>query len=155
MTKPDRLRLRAEDLDDLMVIAAVLQDARITLREMVYARDEKRFMAAFNRYRRETLDDIECKDGWTRCQTALVIGAVESVQWRGIDTSDLDRELQIFTMLGLSAEEGYELMLIFTDEGAIRLNLGDISVQLQDFGECECCNPPEPIVDVQPATSDG
>ena len=49
---------RRPTAEDLAVIAAFLQDARIPLREMVYSRrSERRFMAAFTRYRREQQAD--------------------------------------------------------------------------------------------------
>ena len=51
------LRLRAMDEDDLQVIAACLQDALVPLREMAFMGEERRFMAAFNRFQWERLAD--------------------------------------------------------------------------------------------------
>ena len=63
----DKLRLKAADCEDLAIIAAFLQDARIPLREMVFAPGERRFMAAFTRYRREKQADPSSCDGLTEC----------------------------------------------------------------------------------------
>ena len=49
-----KLRLKATDPEDLAVIAACVQDARASVREMLFAPDERRFAAAFVRYRRES-----------------------------------------------------------------------------------------------------
>ena len=51
MTDTTKLRLRATDVEDLAVIAACLQDARVSVREMLFAPDEHRFAAAFLRPR--------------------------------------------------------------------------------------------------------
>ena len=55
----DKLRLKAGDARIWRVIAACLQDARIPLREMVFSPDERRFAAAFNRYRRERMQRLD------------------------------------------------------------------------------------------------
>ena len=68
----ERLRLRAVDPDDLSVIAACLQDALIPLSEMAYLADQRRFVAAFTRFRRECLADPASCEGMTQCQSALV-----------------------------------------------------------------------------------
>ena len=67
----DCLRLKAVDTEDLSVVAACLQDALIPLREMVYLPDERRFLAAFTRFRRECLADPADCDGLTQCQSVL------------------------------------------------------------------------------------
>ena len=67
------LRLKAEDGDDLSVIAACLQDALIPLSEMVYLAEERRFLAAFTRFRRECLADPAQCEGLTQCQSVLVV----------------------------------------------------------------------------------
>jgi hypothetical protein len=151
--RPDRLRLRAEDLEDLAVLAACLQDARVSLREMVFDPNERRFMAAFLRYRRETVVDPGCTDGWTRCPTALVFNRVESVRYRGLDTADETAEHRVLTMLGRTVETGFEVMLFFADGGAIRLEMGEVQARLDDFGECECCQPPADPLAAELATA--
>ncbi len=75
----ERLRLKAEDGDDLSVIAACLQDALIPLSEMVYLAEERRFLAAFTRFRRECLaDPAECA-GLTQVNAVLAFSEVEAV----------------------------------------------------------------------------
>ncbi len=83
----DRLRLRAADCEDLAVIAACLQDARVPLKEMAFAPAERRFMAAFTRYRRELQADPSSCEGLTECPSALVFDEIEEVKYRGIDTA--------------------------------------------------------------------
>ena len=99
----DKLRLKAADCEDLAIIAACLQDARIPLREMVFAPGERRFMAAFTRYRREKQADPSSCDGLTECASALVFEGIEEVKHKGLELDDLDREL---TLLTIATEPG-------------------------------------------------
>ena len=67
------------------MIAACLQDARSSLREMVFSPDERRFVAAFTRYRRERMPDWSSCEGLTECLTALVFDEIDEVKYRGLD----------------------------------------------------------------------
>jgi hypothetical protein len=132
-----RLRLKAVDADDLSVMAACLQDALIPLSEMVYLPDERRFLAAFTRFRRECLADPNCCDGLTQCQSVLTFNNVECVKHHGIDRRFGGVKLEFLTML---AEPGGEdglmtVVLIFAGDMALQLRLRGIAATLCDFGE--------------------
>jgi hypothetical protein len=53
MAHPRPLKLRARDLDDMAVIAAMLQDAVVRPAEMTYLAQEKRFVMVLSRFRWE------------------------------------------------------------------------------------------------------
>jgi hypothetical protein len=53
MAHPRPLKLRARDLDDMAVIAAMLQDAVVRPAEMTYLAREKRFVMVVSRFRWE------------------------------------------------------------------------------------------------------
>jgi len=53
MERPRPLKLRARDLDDMAVIAAMLQDAVVRPAEMTYLARDKRFVMVFSRFRWE------------------------------------------------------------------------------------------------------
>ena len=76
--KADGLRLRACDKEDVQVIAACLQDALIPLREMAFMAEERRFLAAFNRFQWERLADPVDASGLTLCQSVLRIDHVDN-----------------------------------------------------------------------------
>ncbi|MGI9418989.1 MAG: DUF2948 family protein [Geminicoccaceae bacterium] len=135
--KPDEpLRLRALDRDDLQVIAACLQDALVPLREMAFMADERRFMAAFNRFQWERLADPGDAKSLTLCQSVLRVDHVNGVQYRG-----LDRELDgiKFELLTIQLEPsdggGFMLVLVFAGDVALKLEISDLQVMLQDFGD--------------------
>ncbi|MEM7044474.1 MAG: DUF2948 family protein [Pseudomonadota bacterium] len=131
----EHLRIRAKDRDDLQVIAACLQDALVPLREMAYMADEQRFLAAFNRFRWECLvDPGECAD-LTLCQSVLRIDHVDSVQYRGLD-SELDGvKFELLTIQVDPQESGFHVTLLFAGDVALRLQVTELAVMLQDFGE--------------------
>lgn len=139
-TAGERLRLRAADCEDLAVIAACLQDARIPLREMAFQPHEKRFLAAFTRYRRERQADPSSCEGLTECQSALVFEGIEEVRYRGLETSDLERQLGLLT---IATEPGRERVihvdLVFEGDARIQLRTDAISCRLDDFGEPVPC----------------
>lgn len=130
-----RLRLRASDVEDLAVIAACLQDARVTVREMLFSPGERRFAAAFARYRREAQADWSSCEGLTECPSALVFEGIESVKYRGLDPADPDRELSLLT---IATEPGKERLihvdLIFQGDVHIQLRTDAIDCRLDDFG---------------------
>jgi hypothetical protein len=132
----DCLRLKAVDADDLSVMAACLQDALIPLSEMVYLPDERRFLAAFTRFRRECLADPSCCEGITQCQSVLTFDGVEGVKHHGIDRRFGGVKLEFLTMLAEPGEDGLvTVFLIFAGDMALQLRVRGIAASLCDFGE--------------------
>lgn len=132
----DSLRLRALDRDDLQVIAACLQDALVPLREMAYMVEERRFMAAFNRFRWERLTDPGDAADLTLCQSILRIDHVDAVQYRGLDGDFGGVKFELLTIVSEpEADGGFMITLLFAGDVALRLRVSDMAIALQDFGE--------------------
>jgi hypothetical protein len=132
----ERLRLKALDSDDVSVIAACLQDALIPLSEMVYLAEERRFLAAFTRFRRECLADPARPEGLTQCQAALAFCEVDAVKHHGLDRRFGGVKLELLTVLAEPAPEGgFWITLLFAGDAAIQLQARAIAATLEDFGE--------------------
>lgn len=132
----DRVRLRAGDVEDLAVIAACLQDARVTLKEMVYQPEERRFLAAFTRYRRELQEDPTSCEGLTEIATALTLEGIDEVKHRGLDPEVPERELTLLTIATMPGRERLiHVDLVFEGDAQIQLRTDTISARLDDFGE--------------------
>lgn len=156
----DRLSLRALDPGDLQVIAACLQDALIPLSEMVYMADERRFMAVFNRFQWEHLADPADVASLTFSQSALCIDHVDAVQYRGLDGESDGIKFELLTIMTEPADgaghtdgsdhtdgaghadgsghtngAGHKVSLLFAGDVALRLQVSDVVITLQDFGE--------------------
>jgi hypothetical protein len=136
----EKLRLRATDTEDLAVIAACLQDARIPLAEMAYLGAEKRFVAAFTRYRRERQKDPTSCIGLTECASVLVFEDIEEVKHKGLDGVAPGQEMALLT---IATEPGRDRLihidLVFAGDTQIQLRTDRILCRLEDFGEpCAC-----------------
>jgi hypothetical protein len=130
------VRLRAEDVEDLAVLAALLQDARISLREMVFDPDTNSFVAAFTRYRRELQPDPTSCDGLTERGSVLRFDCIAAVKHRKLDPTDLDRELSLLTIATAPGERHlFHVELVFDDGVQIQLRTDCIDAMLEDFGE--------------------
>jgi hypothetical protein len=137
---PDKLRLKATDAEDLAVVSAVLQDARTMLREMAFAPAERRFVAAFTRYRRELLTDPSSCEGLTERPSALVFDGIDEVKYRRLDPGDAARELVLLT---IATEPGRDRLihidLVFESDAVIQLRTDRIACRLDDFGDPAPC----------------
>ena len=134
------VRLRAEDVEDLAVMAALLQDARISLREMVFDPEDRSFIAAFMRYRRELQPDPKSCDGLTERRSALRFDCIASVKHRHLDPADLDRELTLLTVATAPGDRHlFHIELIFDEDVQIQLRTDCIDALLEDFGAPQRC----------------
>ena len=90
-----KLSLLARDLPDLAVISSMLQDAIVTLADMVYLEREQSFIMVINRFRWEASTDEAAGE---RINAGLRFDLVQRVQFRKIDREHRER----FSVLLLS-----------------------------------------------------
>jgi hypothetical protein len=120
---PTRLRLKAEDDEDLAIISAVLQDAMVLVGDMAYEAENKRFVLVANRFRRENESE--------RIMTGLRVDGVTAVKRRDFDPRDAER---LLVLLAVRSVPG-AIYLDFAGGASIRLESGGILCHLDDFGE--------------------
>lgn len=149
------LKLRAEDAEDLRVIAACLQDALISLSDVKFESAEHRFILVANRFRwencTETADmpvhpaDAEpapdpalaaCAN-YERVNCGICFENVAQVRRRGFDPRDRGRILELLTMdVETGAEgSGSAVILVFAGGAAIRLEGANITCRVGDIGD--------------------
>ncbi|HEV8016086.1 MAG TPA: DUF2948 family protein [Stellaceae bacterium] len=131
------LKLRAADAEDLAVISAILQDSLVTIGEMTYLPEERRFALVANRFRWEPdAGPAQPKRGKAeRVLTGICIDGVSAVSRRGFHPRDSDR---ILSLLALRLEgEGapHALILDFAGGSSVRLEVERIMCHLDDLGE--------------------
>jgi len=127
-TAADHTRLSARSVEDLAVIAALLQDAIVPVGDMAYLRDERSFVLALNRFRWETGAG---EAGPQRIHSGLRFDTVRRVRYRGIRRGDRGRFLSLLT---ISYDDGVAV-LHFSGGGKIRLEVDELNCALEDFGE--------------------
>jgi hypothetical protein len=149
----EQLRLRAEDEEDLRIIAAVLQDALVGMGEMEYLAGDHCFALVANRFRWE---NCEVGDGgsappiqpavatepvedaaflpchsYERVNCGVRFDGVEHVRCKGVDRHDRGRILELLTI----DVEPDSVTLLFAGGAAVRLEGHGITCHLQDLGE--------------------
>ena len=134
------LKLKAKDAEDVQVISAVLQDAIAPVCDMIYDAEGENFIMVVHRLRRAA----ETKEGRERICCAVNISGVEGAQMQGID---LTQRGQILDLLAVMTDEKMAIF-IFAGDAKIRLQFGEWTMLVEDFGEpwpaqCDPCHDSE------------
>ena len=127
------LRVRADDKEDLAVIAAAIQDAAFLMGDVVFDRKARRFAVAMNRFRWEAAGK---RGPFERVRSAFAVEAVLGVKSRKVR---LDARDAAGVLLDIAFEPGAEapggaIVLRLGGGGDIRLDIECIDVTLTDFG---------------------
>lgn len=148
---PPALRLKAEDPEDLAVIAACLQDAVVLVSDMGHMPHEHQFVFVANRFKWEEAEDfpdedegdgdpylLEPDDAFDRVLCGVAFEDVTSVRYRGFDRSRRGRFLELLT-IAVGEEPGNHgvtiIELDFADGAAVRLEAKRLRCLVEDFGE--------------------
>lgn len=133
MAPEEGIKLRARDAGDLAVISACLQDALVSVRDLAFDRDARRFVLVANRFRWERRHDATAEPGFERTLCGVAFSEVDGVAYRGFRRSDEDR---ILSLLAVRAPEGGGTIdLEFSAGASIRLSVSAIACHARDLGE--------------------
>ena len=128
-----QLKLIALDADDLAVISAHVQDARVQASDIIWRQDEKRLVVGMNR-----LDWEQTLSGETsprRLIAALRFDRVLACKSRNIDLETPETALEL---LGIEFHPGEppsgSAVLLFGQGGALRLDVECLECELTDLG---------------------
>jgi Protein of unknown function (DUF2948) len=128
-----QLKLIALDADDLAVISAHIQDARVQTADIIWRQSEKRLVVGMSR-----LDWEQTLAGETaprRLIAALRFDRVLACKSRNIDLQTPEAALEV---VGIEFHPGDApsgcALLMFSQGGALRLDLECLECELTDFG---------------------
>jgi hypothetical protein len=128
-----RLKLIALDADDLAVISAHVQDARVQVADIIWRQGEKRLVIGMNRLDWEQTLAGEASP--RRLIAALRFDRVLSCKSRNIDMSTPEAGLEL---LGIEFHgddaPGGSAVLLFSHGGALRLDVECLECELTDLG---------------------
>ncbi len=130
-TAPSRLKLLAEDADDLEVISAALQDAVAKVGDIQFEPKAKRLTIAFNRFRWEGGEGQRVRSG-------LQFGGVLKCQARRIrrDAADAVVELLAISFEPAGDENpGGTVVLHFAGDADLRCEVECIDAAMADVSE--------------------
>ncbi|MEX0838055.1 MAG: DUF2948 family protein [Parvibaculum sp.] len=128
------LRLQAEDVDDLAVISAALQDAVTKVADLAFLPSTRRFAMVVNRFRWE---DAGASRGHSheRVRAGLHFENVRAVRARNISQ---DKPEGVLNLLAIRFEElnppSGIVTLVFSGGGELRLEVEALEVHLSDLG---------------------
>ena len=130
---PAPLKLIALDADDLAVISAHVQDARVQAADIIWRQDEKRLVVGMNR-----LDWEQTLSGETasrRLIAALRFDRVLACKSRNIDLARPDATLELLGIeFNPTDEPGGSALLLFSQGGALRLDVECLECERTDLG---------------------
>lgn len=128
-----QLKLIALDADDLAVISAHVQDARVQTSDIVWRQGEKRLVVGMSR-----LDWEQTLAGETRPRrliAALRFDRVLSCKSRNIDLEAPEAALELLGIEFHSGEApGGSAVLLFSQRAALRLDVECLECELTDLG---------------------
>lgn len=128
-----QLKLIALDADDLAVISAHVQDARVQPADIIWRQNEKRLVVGMSR-----LDWEQTLAGETaprRLVAALRFDRVLSCKSRNIDLEAPDAAMELVGIEFHPGEApGGSAVLLFSQGGAVRLDVECLECELTDLG---------------------
>lgn len=131
---PD-LKLIALDEDDLGVISAHLQDAVMRTADMAYLKDEMRFAALANRFDWQEAVTEDNAEAFARRRCGIRFERVLDVKVTGLDPADRSRVLSLLSInFSVGAAPSGSILLTFSGDAAIRLDVECIETELKDLG---------------------
>jgi len=141
----EKLKLRAEDEEDIQVLSACLQDALVAVGDMKFLKDEQRFVLVANRFcwEDETADTFPTmNDGETddeslheRVHCGIRFETVTGVRVRGFDPRDAGRILELLAVTLEGAPDRPEVRLIFAGDAEILLKAERLLCLMEDLDE--------------------
>jgi hypothetical protein len=128
-----QLKLIALDADDLAVISAHVQDARVQTSDIIWRQHEKRLVIGMNRLDWE--QTLAGEAAPRRLVAALRFDRVLACKSRNIDLESPDRALDLVGIEFHEAEApGGSALLLFAEGGALRLDVECLECELTDLG---------------------
>jgi hypothetical protein len=125
------LALRALEVEDIPVLAALVQDAVFPITEMTWDRAHRRFALLINRFRWE--DGPVVNRIPERVQSVLVIEDALHVATQGIDRADRDTVLSVLTLTWAPGTDGMgRVEILLAGDGAIAVEVEALELTLRD-----------------------
>jgi hypothetical protein len=128
------LHLVAVDAEGLAIIAALAQDAVLTIRDMVWSPKRRRLDLLMSRFRWEDAP-AAARGGRPpeRVRALLTIEDVRHVATQGIDLTERDTVISLLDIAWTPGEDGTgRLTLVLAGDGAVAADVECIGVGLRD-----------------------
>lgn len=128
------LALRAETAEDVPVLAALLQDAVMSMGDMSWRPKSRELAFLLNRFRWEDKATAEASGRpYERVRAVLVVGGVTHVASQAIDRADRDQVLSVLDIVWTpGADAAGRVEITLAGDGAIRAEVECLDLTLRD-----------------------
>jgi len=136
MTKENitKLKLLAEDVHDLNVFSAYLQDSVIVANDIKFLPKTKKLICVFNRFMWEDAEKGIFR-GNKRIRSALVFDNVLMVKSKRINPKKKTKILEFLAIKTEIKNNYFDIRLIFSGDSILLVKAEEIESSLEDFGE--------------------
>ena len=136
MTKENisKLKLLAEDVQDLNVFSAYLQDSVIVANDIKFLPKTKKLICIFNRFMWEDAERGIFREN-KRIRSALVFDNVLVVKSQGINPKKKTKILEFLAIKTEIKNNYFDIRLIFSGDSVLSVKAEEIDSSLEDFGK--------------------
>ena len=137
----EKLKLRCEDEEDVVVLSSLLQDALVPMAELAWLPAEKCFVFVASRFVWSECIDVTLPAGeagiecYSRQNFGVTLEGARAVRSRGVDIDDKSRILELLAITAAPGEGAATIELVFAGGAGIRVECERIAVHGQDVGE--------------------
>jgi len=129
------LKLLAKNQDDLKVISAYLQDSIVTVKDIIFLRQNRTFIMIVNRFMWEDLEKGVFREN-KRIRCAIKFEEVVKVEAKNINQKSKNKPLECLAIKSSIAEgELHKIKIFFAGDSIITIIVEVINVFLQDLGK--------------------
>jgi hypothetical protein len=137
----EKLKLRCEDGEDVVVLSSLLQDALVPMAELAWLPAERCFVFVASRFIWSECIDVTLPAGeagiecYSRQNFGVTIDGVRAIKSRGIDIADKSRILELLAITAKPDRDGAAVELVFAGGAGIRVECERIALHGQDVGD--------------------
>jgi hypothetical protein len=130
-----KINLIGNNQEDLRVISAYLQDSIVTVKDIVFLKQNRTFVMIVNRFMWEDTEKIDSKKN-KRIRCAVKFEEVTKVESININQKNKNKPMECLAMeCSTSNDQTYKTMIFFAGNGIITVISETIEVVLQDLGK--------------------
>jgi len=129
------LKLLAKNQDDLKVISAHLQDSIVTVKDIIFLKQNRTFIMIVNRFMWEDIEKGVFRDN-KRIRCAVKFEEVVKVESKNINQKNRNKPLECLAIKStIAADESHKIKIFFAGDSIITIVVEVINVILQDLGK--------------------
>ncbi len=130
-----KINLIGKNQEDLRVISAYLQDSIVTVKDIVFLKQNRTFVMIVNRFMWEDAEKIDSRKN-KRIRCAVKFEEVIKVESININQKNKNKPMECLAIeCSASNDQTYKTMIFFAGNGIIALISETIEIVLQDLGK--------------------